>query len=117
MNKEEYQGYLKSDHWKELRKEKRNRVSKKKGKVRCAVCAATESIETHHLFYRNIYDVQTSDLRMLCKTCHKTVHDLIKDGTLQLKKYKSHHAMFGALKELVKKRLGLTGRNMFRERQ
>lgn len=111
MSKESYQKYLKSDHWKELRAEKHRKSTK-----RCAICASTEKIETHHLFYRNLYDVLTSDLRLLCDRCHETAHTLINEGILVLSKYPTHHGRFSATKAAVKKRLGLTGRNMFRDK-
>lgn len=116
MNKEEYQQYLQSDHWRQLRAEKRRKVSKSKdGRIRCSICASTERVETHHLFYRGIYDVDTSDLRLLCRRCHQTAHEIIAEGALANCCHKSHHSVFAVTKHLVKKRLGLTGRNLFRE--
>lgn len=109
MTKVEYANYLNSEHWKRLR------ARKKRGKIiRCAICSSNVNIHTHHLFYRNIYDVEISDLRLLCERCHTITHDLLKSGELN-KKYASHHAMFGATKEKVKKTLGLSGKNLFRE--
>lgn len=112
MNKQQYTEYLQSDHWQKLRARKKRRVRKTAGKVRCAICGTEEQIETHHLQYRNIYDVLTSDLRLLCRRCHQVAHDLMGAGILH-NKYSSHHAMFGALKSKVKKQLGLTGKNLF----
>lgn len=111
MNKNDYQEYLQSDHWKNLRRRKRKKVRA----VRCAICSSTDQVETHHLFYRNIYDVRLSDLRLLCRRCHKTAHELLDEGELSTARYADHNAMFGATKEKVKKRLGLSGRNLFRE--
>lgn len=110
MTKEEYQEYLKSDHWKDLRAEKW-RKCRKNGVVRCAICASTDKLETHHLFYRSIYDVATADLRILCSTCHEIAHELISSG--ELPKYSTQHGMFAATKEKVKKARGLTGKNLF----
>lgn len=111
MTKAEYAEYLKSDHWKALRKKKRSKCSKTNGKNRCAICASTENIETHHMEYRNIYDVTTSDLRLLCRTCHGTGHDLMRNGL----KMSSHsvHGNFNILKVAVKKARGLGNLNMF----
>lgn len=108
MSRESYQEYMNSDHWKQLRaKKRRGRIN------RCAICSSTENIETHHLFYRNLYDVETSDLRLLCARCHETAHELIRDGTLVLSKHPCQNGRYSATKAAVKKRLGLTGQNMF----
>lgn len=112
MNKQEYQAYLRSDHWKALREAKHKRC--KRG-VRCGICGSEDRVQTHHLQYRNIYDVVTSDLRLLCDRCHGLAHELMREGILNTKKYSSHHAMFCATKEAVKKALGLRGRNLFAE--
>lgn len=115
MNKHEYQKYLKSDHWKSLRAKKRRRSSKTKGKSRCAICGTTEGIQTHHLLYRNIYDVSTSDLRLLCGSCHQTAHKLMAEGL----KFKSDkpQGIFCTLKVAVKKARGFGNRNMFANKE
>lgn len=112
MNKKEYREYLESDHWVSLRGEKRRRVRKTAGKLRCAICASTDKIETHHLRYKSIYNVETSDLRLLCRECHQCAHDLLNAG-LRLD-YESHHAIFSVLKAKVKKARGFGNRNMFK---
>ena len=61
--------YLKSDHWKALKKAKAKEVGRK-----CEVCGATKRLEFHHDNYRDIYDVTTADLRILCKTHHYEFH-------------------------------------------
>jgi len=111
MNKQEYAEYLQSDHWKNLRARKRASVTKSVGKCRCAICASTERIETHHLRYRNIYDVQLDDLRLLCRECHQTAHDLMAAG-LRFKS-KTNNGIFCALKVAVKKARGFGNRNLF----
>lgn len=69
---------------------------------RCAICGSTTSIDLHHLFYRqNLEDVQTSDLRWLCRRCHNRAHELINSKVLKFKPGASHHAMFAATKSLV----------------
>lgn len=104
MNKQQYQEYLRSDHWKQLR-------AKKVGnKRRCGICGETHGIQVHHMFYRNIYDVQTSDLRRLCDRCHGTFHRLVKEGKLRITSQEHNGAWcqtkMGVLKEF--KRQGLT---------
>lgn len=61
--------YLKSEHWKLLKKAKAKEVGRK-----CEICGTTKKIEFHHDNYRNIYDVTTADLRILCKTHHHEFH-------------------------------------------
>lgn len=101
MNKVQYREYLKSDHWKHLRR------SKLKHKTRCGICGSRQNIQIHHLIYRNIYDVKTSDLRRLCGRCHQTVHELMKSGKLKITS-KSHHGIWCHTKSAVKKELGLS---------
>lgn len=112
MNKAQYQQYLKSEHWKKLRARKRRTGGKIGGKSCCGICASTEQIETHHLRYKNIYDVTTSDLRLLCRQCHETAHELMKSG-LKMNST-SHHGLFSIIKAAVKKVRGFGNRNMFR---
>jgi 5-methylcytosine-specific restriction endonuclease McrA len=62
--------YLKSDHWKVLRQQKLtlNPV--------CEECGSNRGVEPHHLNYKNLYDVDLSDLKTLCRKCHTKVHKL-----------------------------------------
>lgn len=105
MNKSEYKEYLKTDHWNNLKSKK------KKRKNRCGICASVDNIETHHLNYKNIYDVTTQDLRLLCRECHQCAHDLMNNGL----KFKSrnNHSIFAILKVKVKKARGFGNKNMF----
>lgn len=75
MTKAQYHEYLKSDHWRQLKK--------RKSRKRCGICKSTENLQVHHLNYRNIYDVKNSDLLKLCDDCHSTAHVLIKSGGIQ----------------------------------
>lgn len=61
--------YLRSEHWKQLRQSKFDECGKK-----CEICGKTTTIEVHHLNYREIYDVLTSDLQVLCKKHHGEQH-------------------------------------------
>ena len=61
--------YLKSEHWKLLRQSKFSECGK-----HCEICGKTTTIEVHHLRYREIYDVLTSDLQVLCKKHHSEQH-------------------------------------------
>lgn len=62
--------YLNSSHWKELRKKKYSEVGRK-----CECCGYTKTLQVHHVNYRDIYDVETSDLKVLCDLCHRTEHN------------------------------------------
>jgi hypothetical protein len=104
----EYKDYLKSPHWKGLKA-----VKAKRTKRRCAICAADNNIDCHHLVYRNLHDVKTSDLRWLCRRCHDLAHQLIKDGTIRFKPGASHHSLFAVTKAAVKKSLGISKKNLF----
>lgn len=57
--------YLKSNHWKELRKLKLSTNPS------CEDCGSSFRLEPHHLQYKNLYDVEVSDLKTLCRKCHK----------------------------------------------
>lgn len=102
----EYKEYLKSDDWKEKRKRKYKKPRK------CAICASTEKLDVHHLNYKNLVDVDSSDLRVLCHRCHFLAHELQKSGKIKFTS-SNHHSRFALIKTAVKKELGLTGKNMF----
>lgn len=60
--------YLKSEHWKELR------GRKLKENPTCERCPSSKRLDVHHIRYRNIFDVETSDLLTLCRKCHNKEH-------------------------------------------
>lgn len=60
--------YLKSDHWKELRARK---ISEHPS---CQRCPSTLEPDVHHVNYKNLFDVETSDLLTLCRNCHDLEH-------------------------------------------
>lgn len=106
----DYQDYLKSPDWQQKRQTKLSR--KNNTKKRCAICGSTKDLHTHHLIYRNLYDVQQGDLRLLCKRCHFLAHDLMKKGLIKYKSDNQHHR-FTILKGAVKKYLGIYNTNCF----
>lgn len=61
--------YLKSTHWYELRNKKLSMVNA------CEKCKASTHLDVHHLNYRNLYDVELSDLMVLCRKCHTDEHN------------------------------------------
>ena len=61
--------YLNSSHWKTLRQEALNFHGR-----HCAKCPESVRLDVHHLEYRQIFDVQVSDLQILCRSCHEKEH-------------------------------------------
>lgn len=104
---ESYSRYLKSDHWSDLKAKKLANSDK-----RCGICASTDKIDCHHLIYKNLIDVQTSDLRWLCRRCHFLAHELIDKGLIRFKSTNSNSRLI-ITKSAVKKHLGLGNKNMF----
>lgn len=45
---------------------------------KCVVCGSTESIQPHHLTYRNIYHENLDDLITLCQRCHSIHHAILQ---------------------------------------
>ena len=60
--------YLHSDHWETLRTEKL-RIT-----PYCENCKATSDLDIHHVNYRQLFDVQVSDLKTFCHKCHTKHH-------------------------------------------
>lgn len=77
-NKRKYyrEEYLKSDHWNKLRALMIEKYPN------CAVCGQTAS-DVHHVKYRNLYDVEESDLRTVCRVCHTKIHRVLDSGKLR----------------------------------
>jgi 5-methylcytosine-specific restriction endonuclease McrA len=102
----EYGEYLRSEDW--LTK----RYLKKLKAKQCGICGSRKNLDVHHLNYRNLYDVELSDLRVLCRRCHFLAHDLHRAGKIRFTST-NHHSRFALIKTAVKKELGITGQNMF----
>lgn len=73
--------YMQSLHWRELKAKAYEQYGRK-----CNRCASTRNLQVHHKKYRSIYDVEVSDLEILCKNCHQKEHD--KDPIPRPKKVK-----------------------------
>mgnify|MGYP001597086764 CR=1 FL=1 len=74
-----YENYLKSDHWKQLRKSKYNKSKFKN----CHVCGDNKKLNLHHLVYKkNIKDTKVVELMILCERCHYLVHKLKDENKL-----------------------------------
>ena len=69
-----YNSYLKSDEWKEKKRE----LAKVAGKKMCWVCYTKERLNVHHLTYARVGKEDTADLIYLCANHHKLLHQLKK---------------------------------------
>ena len=100
----DYNKYLESNDWRKLRNLKTNTF--------CAICASSGQLDTHHLNYKNLSDVDTSDLRRLCRRCHFLTHKLFREGKIVFRST-NHHSRFAIIKSAAKKELGLSTINLF----
>ncbi len=64
-----YEDYLKSEHWLEVREEALERAEYK-----CILCSATNKLEVHHNNYDCLWCEEPSDLAVLCSVCHRRHH-------------------------------------------
>lgn len=69
---EEYEKYLQSDAW----REKRRLVLNRCGHI-CECCLQKDAIQVHHVNYKTLFDEVAWDLRGVCITCHKRLHDIL----------------------------------------
>ena len=68
--KERYEEYLTSEDWEEKRS-----IAYKAAEYRCATCGEKKKLHAHHLFYRNLHDVDPiTELLVLCEDCHAIAH-------------------------------------------
>src|SRR3990167_2957622 len=105
MNKS-YQDYLKSSDWEDKKSKKYSKLR------RCAICGDKENLDIHHLNYKNLTDCEQSDLRILCRRCHFTTHNLYKACVFHFRNT-NHHSRFAIIKNAVKKHLHIQNTNMF----
>lgn len=62
--------YLHSHHWQDLRA-----WALSKQGCFCQACRQpAKTLDAHHERYRNIFDVEVADLKILCRSCHDTKH-------------------------------------------
>ena len=69
-----YQEYLKSPHWKEIRKRALDRAGH-----HCFVCRDTKNLNVHHNSYERLGKELDTDLIVLCEKCHNLFY---KEGKL-----------------------------------
>jgi 5-methylcytosine-specific restriction endonuclease McrA len=69
-----YKEYLKSEFW----KNQRTRILAIWDK--CDLCQGTDNLELHHWNYENVGAETREDLAVLCRKCHKDVHEMLSSG-------------------------------------
>src|SRR5215469_4234657 len=83
-----YEEFLFSKFWKRIAAKKKIRHK------RCQVCGSKQRLNVHHLVYRpNPYEVELCDLMVLCRLCHKRVHQLSSDGKVSFEKDDPSHRL------------------------
>ena len=99
MDKEAYQIYLLSDHW----KAKREQRLKYDG-YRCLFCGSGDSLNVHHLHYNSLWNESVEfDLVTLCRDCHKRFHECIDMYTPEIKEINRQwqHDANNAIKDIA----------------
>jgi len=82
MSKQDYIDYLKSEDWRERRKELMEEAN-----WECAKCGA-KATQLHHLNYNNLQcEVLFEDVIAVCTYCHKDLHCQEEDGYGEYKGY------------------------------
>ena len=64
-----YVVYLKTNDWKIKRKAKMYQA-----RYKCEKCKSRKKLQVHHKDYKNWFDVELTDLLLLCEICHKKEH-------------------------------------------
>lgn len=68
-----YEAYLQTEQFDRIRQAVFARDGHK-----CVVCGSTDTLQAHHLTYRNLYHEPTGDLITLCRKCHSIYHAVDK---------------------------------------
>lgn len=88
MNREEYREvYLKSDHWRAVRKRALERAC-----GRCQVCNAASKLDVHHRTYERLGKEEDGDLTVLCRDCHDLFHSNSKVKSTKRKRASTRQA-------------------------
>lgn len=69
-----YQLYLQSRHWRDIRA----RYYKSGRPKECYVCGSKEQLHLHHRTYKRVGRERLKDLILLCKDCHGDLHDWLE---------------------------------------
>jgi 5-methylcytosine-specific restriction endonuclease McrA len=74
--KQNYDKYLKSAHWQDVR---RRYKASKLHKDACYACGTSEGLQLHHKTYKRVGRERLNDLLYLCGDCHSKVHQVLRD--------------------------------------
>ena len=68
------QEHLHSEYWKALKQRRLILV----GDYKCEACAKpTDKLDLHHITYEHLTFEKLEDVRLLCRTCHSSLHKLL----------------------------------------
>ena len=67
-----YNEYLNSNHWKNIRK-----IKIEESGCKCQLCGSYKNLNVHHNNYDNLFMEDMNDLIVLCESCHKKFHDIV----------------------------------------
>lgn len=76
----EYNLYLKSDAWRSFRK-----VALAHANYKCSDCGSKDNLEVHHEHYKTFGFEKLSDVKVLCRECHKQRHTYKNKSTRRKK--------------------------------
>lgn len=65
----DYDKYIKSEEWKEVREEREFLDG-----LKCRFCGSAKNLTVHHITYENVPNEDMTDLVTLCWTCHNELH-------------------------------------------
>ena len=68
-SREGYKQYLKTEVW-----QRKRRAALKAADYRCERCGCPTNLDVHHVSYSNLGHEPMSDLVVLCRACHSSVH-------------------------------------------
>jgi len=71
FDKTKYLEYLKTDSWKDKRREALRRAG-----YCCTVCGSKEGLNVHHKHYKTLFHERLCDLDVLCRLHHRLEHGI-----------------------------------------
>lgn len=79
MDKESYHKYLRSVDWLLKKNKLINTYLEQGWKIHCKACESTDSLQVHHVSYKNVGneildDERIWELAFLCRGCHEKNH-------------------------------------------
>ena len=65
----DYQAYICSKHWREVKE-----AALKRTGYKCQICSSKERLHVHHNNYENMFHEGETDVIVLCQKCHSLFH-------------------------------------------